>query len=338
MLFGGVDAHRSYLTVAIVDENGELVHEESRVPIEDGEPLLASLDGYRPLEVVVEACSFWPWIADTLEPTEIGFHLAHARKLEAIAQAETKTDSVDARLLARMLGAGLIPEVYPKPPDQREIVRLVRHRDALVEERTRLANRVHSHLHQQGLELGTGRLLTEPGRQWLREEAWPWLSLEQRTLAKGHLELIDQLIRQIEQLDERIEKQAGEHPTACLLQTIPGFGSYRSLKLTGEVAPISRFLSPDHLVSYGGLAPTTRQSGAGDPRHGQIPKGANHAVRDVLHSAAGDHVRAAPDSAVSRFYRRKAEELGKHTARTAAARKLCRVIYAMLSTGEVWRE
>lgn len=87
-----------------------------------GEPMLEALEGFRPLEVVVETCPFWPWIHDVLEPTEIGFHLAHASKLEAIAKAETKTDSVDARLLARMLAANLIPEVYPKPAEQREIV------------------------------------------------------------------------------------------------------------------------------------------------------------------------------------------------------------------------
>lgn len=79
-----------------------------------------------------------------LEPTEIGFPLAHASELEAIAQAETKTDSVDARLLARMLAAGLIPEVYPKPAEQREIVHLVRHRATLVAQRTELACRIHT--------------------------------------------------------------------------------------------------------------------------------------------------------------------------------------------------
>ncbi len=337
MFFGGIDSHKTYLTIAVVDSRGDLVQEEGRVPIGDGEPLLAALEGYRPLEVVVETGSFWPWIHETLVPTEVGFHLAHAKKLEAIAQAETKTDSVDARLLARMLEAGLIPEVYPKPVDQREVCRLVRHRDALVEQRTALCNRMHGHLQQQGLQLGAGKLRTQKGRRWLREEAWSWLSPEQQSLMETHLELVDALNGQVEELDGRIEEEAEEWPAACLLETIPGFGPYRSLKTVGEIAPIERFPSADHLVSYAGLAPTTRQSGTGEPWHGGIPQGANRAVRDVLHSAVGDHRRAAPESPVTDYYRRKAEEKGKRTARTAAARKLCRAIYAMLSTGEVWR-
>lgn len=171
MHFGAIDAHRSYLTIAVVDSDGQLVAEQNGVPVGDGE----ALDGHRPLEVVVETSSFWPWIADTLEPTEIGFHLAHAKKLEAIAEAEPKTDSVDARLLARMLATDLIPEVYPKPTSQREICRLVRHRSTLVEKRTALCSRLHSHLHQQGLQMGRGELLTDDGRRGCARKRGPGL-------------------------------------------------------------------------------------------------------------------------------------------------------------------
>lgn len=159
---------------AIVDNQGDLIVEERRVPIGDGEPLLAALEGPRPLKVVVETCPFWPWICDVIEPTEIGFHLAHASRLEAIAKAKTKSDSVDARLLARMLATGLVPEVYPKPPKQRELCRLVRHRKVLVEERTSLWNRIHGHLQQQGLRIGRKRLQSREGRTWLPTAASTW--------------------------------------------------------------------------------------------------------------------------------------------------------------------
>jgi transposase len=41
------------------------------------------------------------------------------------------------------------------------------------------------------------------------------------------------------------------------------------------VMPIERFARPEHLVSYAGLAPRTRQSGLKPIRHGHIPAGAN---------------------------------------------------------------
>lgn len=336
MYYGGLDAHRSYLTVAITDREGRLVHERKRVPVGDGTPILEELEGFRPLEVAVETCPFWPWIHDVLEPTEIGFHLAHAKDLEAIANAETKTDSVDARLLARMLAGNLIPEVYPKPADQREILHLVRHRAALVTERTRLACRIHSHLHQRGLELPREQLLGKKGRRWLLEEAWPRLSAEQRALGETHLDLIDTLGSQITELDGRIKVQAGEHPGASLLQTIPGIGPYRSLLLTGEIMPISRFPSPDHLVSYAGLAPRTRSSG-GKTRYGSTPQAANRWIRGALVSAIPSHMQSTPESSLGTYYERQKDRIGWQKARVATARRLCRAIHAMLSTGELWR-
>lgn len=233
------------------------------------------------------------------------------------------------------LAAGLIPEVYPKPPAQREILQLVRHRDALVGERTRLTNRVHSHLlHQQGLEYRDGRLL---GRTWLRKEAWPWLSAEQRPLVETHLKLIDTITPQIQRLDGPIEERARNCPAAELLPSIPGTGSYRSLVLAAELTPIERFPSPDHLVCCSGLASLTRSSD-GHTQRGSIPQAANLKVRGVLISAVERHRRTASSSSVSRFYQRSAKALGSQTARVAPARKLCRVVDAVLPTGDLWRE
>src|SRR3989442_14487878 len=131
MYFSGLDAHLRYVTVAVLDRLGGVAL-ETTVPTREPDRLLAVLAPFRPLEVVVEACSLWPWLYDLLVPAGIGFHLAHAKALRAIATAPQKSDAVDARLLARMLLSGLIPEAYPRSADQRELLRLLRHRTALV--------------------------------------------------------------------------------------------------------------------------------------------------------------------------------------------------------------
>lgn len=65
MYYGGLDAHKTYLTL-VVDREGEEVHRERRIPVGDGGPLLEALADFRPLEVVVESCPFWQWIHDLL--------------------------------------------------------------------------------------------------------------------------------------------------------------------------------------------------------------------------------------------------------------------------------
>ncbi len=335
MYFAGIDAHLSYVSLAVLDRFGSLAV-KARISTRDPERLLEALAPFRPLEVVVETCPFWPWIHDLLVPAGIGFHLAHAKELRAIATAPQKSDAVDAELLARMLLSGLIPEAYPRPIPQREHLRLIRHRAALVRQRTRLASRIHSQLHQRRLSLPREKLLRRAAREWLHTTAWPRLTDEQRALITTHLELIDQLTPMIRALDRRIQASAAAHSTAELLSTIPGIGPYRSLLLAAELAPIARFPGPEHLVSYAGLAPVTRSSG-GHTRHGSIPRGANRWVRGALVSAIPSHVRLAPESSVTATYEQLRARLGWRVARVAAARKLARIIYHMLQRSESWR-
>lgn len=53
--------------------------------------------------------------------------------------------------------------------------------------------------------------------------------------------------------------------------------------------------------------------------------------------AVVSHRKQVPQSSLSSYYERHKERLGWPMARVAAARKLCRTIYHMLETGEVWR-
>ncbi len=308
MYVAGLDAHLKYVAIAVVDRMGQVAL-ETTVSTKEPERLLGALAPYRPLEAVVETCPFWPWLYDLLVPAGIGFHLAHAKQLRAIAVAPQKSDAVDARLLARMLLSGLIPEAYPRPADQRDLLRLLRHRTAVVRFRTRLVCRIHSQLHQQRLSLPREQLRRRATRAWLQETAWPRLTVEQRAIVTTHLELIDHCTPLIRALERRIAAAATGHATAPLLATIPGIGPYRSLLLAAELAPITRFRRAEHLVSYAGLAPVTRSSG-GHTYHGSIPQGANRWVRGALVSAIPSHVRYAPTSPLTVAYAQLKARLG----------------------------
>lgn len=337
--FAGLDAHLAYVSVAIVTRAGEVVLER-RISTRQPEQLLAALAPYHtasePLEAVVETCPFWPWLYELLEPAGVRMHLAHAKELRAIATSHRKTDERDAVLLARMLAAGLIPEVMARTAAERDVLTLLRHRASLVKQRTALANRVHAQLHQQRLSLPREQLLRRATRAWLKETAWPRLLPEQRQLVRTHLALMGALTRLVRALDRRIAALATATPAAVVLQTVPGIGPYRGLLLATLLAPVSRFPTPAKFVGYAGLAPRTRSSG-GHTRHGPIPRSANHAVRGALVSAIPTHLRVAPESALTAYYLRLKPRVGWRVARVATARRLAHVLYRMLSTGEVWR-
>ena len=279
MFVAGIDAHTRYVKVVVVESTGARVLGPMRVKMEEPARLVALLAPYRPLDVVVETSSSWPRLHDTLTAPHVRFVLAHARRLRAIAEANYKSDDIDAELLARMQLAGLIPPVYVTPVEQREWATLIRHRTILVGQRTALVNRIHAQLHLGGLSLERGRLLTRAGWQWVRTTAWPRLRVEQRALVRTHRRLIKELNGLIRALDRRIAQVAAPIPEARLLSTVPGIGAQRALLIGAETLPITRFRTPGHLASYAGLVPCSSQTGQRGVHHGPLPAGANRWLR-----------------------------------------------------------
>ena len=336
MFVAGIDAHATYSVTCVVSKQGQLVAGPTRIKNADADQLSELLEAYRPLEVVVETSPAWPWLFDRLHGNGVHFVLAHAKRLRVIAGSNYKSDDIDAQLLARMRLAGLIPEVHPKSVEQRGHAVLLRHRARLVRQRTQMVNRIHAQLHNAGLYLERGRMLTEGGREWVRSEAWPKLGEEQRLFIQMQWALIDHLTPMIHTLDRRVEHVGREIPAVALLETIPGIGSYRALLIATEILPIERFRTPGHLVSYAGLAPRYSQSGLRPIRHGSIPAGANRWLRGTFVRAIVSHITHAPDSWLSHANERIKERLGWQVARVATARRLARAVHAMLRTGEVW--
>lgn len=338
MFVVGIDAHTRYVVLVVLNRQGEPVLGPMRVRVTAPERLREVLAPFRPLEAVVETSSTWPWLDEVLSPCGIHLVLAHARRLRAIAEANYKRDEIDAELLGRMRLAGLIPVVYVTPHAQREWATLIRHRTALVAQRTAVVNRIHAQLHRRGLFLERGRVLTRAGRTWVRQVAGPQLSVEERALVRSHLRVITGLTPLIRALDRRIAQVAATIPAARRLQTIPGIGPHRALVICAETLPITRFRTPAHLASYAGLVPRSRQSGERGIRHGGIPAGANRWLRGALVRAVVSHVQAAPASWLTQYYTTQKARVGWPVARIATARKLARVVHALLRTNSTWMD
>jgi transposase len=90
-----------------------------------------------------------------------------------IAAARVKTDAVDARTLAHLLRADLLPEAYIAPRELRELRELPRHHIALTRLRTALKNRVHALLARQGVQHKRAELFGPTRRAYLGELSLP---------------------------------------------------------------------------------------------------------------------------------------------------------------------
>ena len=142
MLYAGVDTHKKYSRVVVTNSRGHMVAQASLSnDIASFKQFLLQMN--EPVKAVVEAGRTWGIIYDMLEDLGAEPVLANPLKARAIAEAKIKTDSIDARTLADLLRADLIPTVHVPSREARAQKNLLRQRFWLVSIRTMVKNRVH---------------------------------------------------------------------------------------------------------------------------------------------------------------------------------------------------
>ena len=325
-MYLGIDIHKRYAQVAVMNEAGELV-EEVRV---DNANLDDLVQRYAGAKAAIEATSNYYHIYDTLSE-QLDVTVAHPKKLNLIADTDKKTDRVDAKELARMVRLNSVPESYVPTDEIREARALVRGRQKLVENRTEYANKIHGLLSDHGITQKV-KPLSVKGREFLRELSLPtpW-----DTLLESYIEMIETLTDEIAQLDEAIEERAGSLKETQLLMSIPGVSYYSALMIYAELGEIDRFDRDKEAVSYVGLNPVIRESS--DSRfEGGISKRGSGRVRWILVQCAQTAVHTCNDEYLSRFYDRLAGKKGSQKAIVATARKLLVSIYHVLDRDEVY--
>ena len=127
----------------------------------------------------------------------------------------------------------------------------------------------------------------------------------------------------------RVALERGEVPR---LMTIPGIDATVALSLAAAVGDFRRFSSPERLVSYLGLNPRVKQSGAQPASHGRITKQGRAHARGMLVEAAFTASRTP--GPLRAFFERIRARRGTQIAIVATARKLVCLCWTMIERGE----
>ena len=324
----GIDLHRKRSHVAALDEHGvELL---SRRIVNDPDTfvtLLGELDGES--KIALEATYGWEWLADLLEDHGYELHLAHPLRTKAIASARVKTDAVDARTLAHLLRADLLPEAYVAPRELRDLRDLLRQRVVLTHMRSALKNRVHALIARQGIQRAHADLFGPGGRRFLDGLR---LRPEPRARLQTLLRLIADFDREIDALAHEIDRRAKHDPRVDVLCQIYGIGRYLGMLIVAEIGAIERFPSARHLCAWAGLTPTVRSSDA-RARLGHISGLGSKALRWALVEAAQKACQGG--GPLRQDFERIAKRRGRKIAKVAVARKILTLCYYGLRDGEI---
>ena len=116
------------------------------------------------------------------------------------------------------------------------------------------------------------------------------------------------------------------------ITTIPGIGFRMAAMILAEVGDFSRFDSPDKVLAYAGLSPSTYQSGQLNNCYAHMEKRGSRYLRYAIYNATKYVCHWDPTFAA---YLAKKRAEGKHynVALSHAEKKLVRLIYAMEKSG-----
>ena len=318
MVMAAIDIGKAVLQAAALDESSGVIS-ECRLSA-DRDSLAGWVDGFegRLGRVAIEATTGWKWIAAELGGRGVEVVLvdpgeAAARKGR---KRRAKTDRLDARFLLGLLSSGMLPEAWLPPGEIQELRTLSRTRKALVDERTRLAERVQALLAHEGWPCQRGRLLTRTGRAWVAG-----LALEPaiRLALESLLGLIDDLDRGLEPLEHELRQRAKHDPRLQRLQTIYGVGPIVACHLLAEIGQASRFRRARQVVRLSGLDPAVLESGD-TKRRGRLAKAGPPLLRWALVEAA-QHA-ARPQSPDHQRWQRLRKRRGTKIANLTIARTL----------------
>jgi transposase len=328
--FAGIDLHKRYLTLCVLDPEGNVVVQHRQLTTDGLFTVLAELDG--PITVAVEATLHWAWLHDRLVQHGYGVQVADPGQVKLICKARCKTGPIDAKKLANLVRSNLLPAIWVPDPTTRANRKLLRGYAFFVRARTRIKNRLHAYLAEIHLASPATDLFGKHGRIWMDSLSLPD---EVRFQVDGLLELLDSLEVRIRKVAERIEQRVALIPDAQLLLTVPGVGGKTAMLIMAEIGDLSRFPSSHHLTSFAGLVPTTRSSG-GKTTHGSLPRAGSPWLRWALIETT-QTLKMKPGP-VRAHFTRLARPKGNPKATGVAARKLCCYLFWMLKEQRTYPE
>jgi transposase len=321
----------------VVEDAGKIVRDRA-VPTKR-DALVEFFRGLGKCEILLEASTSSEWVARLL--TELG-HVVHVADpnfgpMYSRRNKSLKTDRRDAHALLEALKLTAYREAPRRSDDELLIKALLSSRTALVRIRTKLINRTRATLQRFGIveEKSDAEGYADSVRRDCRDDRL-------REILEPTLRAMDETSKQIAQLDTMLlESELANHPMVAKYEQIPGVGRITALAFIYALGDAKRFQNGDGVAAYLGVVPSITASGEHEFRGG-ITKCGDVAARTLLTEAAM-HIMRSNDPCVAALRkwaldlqaRRGGKKKGGHNiARSALARRLARIMYAMWRDGK----
>ena len=329
----GLDIAKSVFQVHGIDAVGEVIVRRrlSRAR------MLPFFEKLPPCVVGIEACNTSHHWARELIALGHDVRLMPAQYVKPYVK-RGKNDAADAEAICEAVTRPTMRFVAVKSPEQQSVMMLHRVRLMLSRQRTQLTNAMRAHMSEFGIVAPVGRMGVERLLEVIADHDDTRIPAD----ARVYLEMLGaQLVVVKEQLlenDRRIRASARETDVGRRLMEIPGVGPLLASAFVASVADPTIFKCGRDLAAWIGLVPKQNSSG-GKERLGGISRAGNRYLRQMLVVGAMAVIRHAERHGTKRAW--LLQLLARRATKVAAvalANKTARMVWALMTSGERYRE
>jgi transposase len=329
----GLDIAKSVFQVHGVDAEGQVVVQR-RLTRAKLVPFFEKLPRCR---VGIEACATAHHWGRRL--TELGHEvkLMPPSYVKAYLKRQ-KNDAADAEAICEAVTRPSMRFVEVKSPGQQSELVIHRTRMTLMRHRIELSNTIRAHMAEFGLIAPIGRRGLQELVDIVRDDNDERVPASARICLKLLAEQLDLINRHALETDRMILASARATEVGRRLMAVPGVGPVLASAIVASVPDPHAFKSGRNLAAWIGLVPRQNSSG-GKERLGGITKQGNRYLRQLLVVGALAVIRYAERHGTRRPW--LVQLMARRTTKIAAvalANKTARMIWAIMTSGEAYRE
>jgi len=249
-----------------------------------------------------------------------------------------KNDAADAEAICEAVTRPTMRFVAIKSPEQQSLMMLHRVRLMLNRQRTQISNAIRAHISEFGVVAPVGRLGVERLLEIVENEDDDRIPEDARLCLKMLAAQLAVVKRQVLENDRRVLASARQTELGRRLMEIPGVGPLLASAFVASVADPTVFKTGRDLAAWIGLVPKQNSSGGKD-RLGSITRAGNRYLRQMPVVGAMAVIRYAQRHGTKRPW--LVQLLARRPAKVAAvalANKNARMIWALMTSGERYRE
>ena len=326
----GMDLGDKKNQVCILDEAGKIIAEEG---IDNNRATVTKFfKRYRGAVVAIETGTHSRWVSQVAEAEGLEVFVGNARKLRMIWESRQKSDPRDAVMLARIarFDRELLCPIRHRGEQVQMDLEIIRARDVLVGERSRMIN------HVRGVVKSTGERLAACSAESFGRKAKIPEALNEAL--QPMLETIRELTSKIRGYDLMIKNAAAnKYPETERLSQVGGVGPLTALAYVLTLEEPERFTKSRMAGAYLGLAPRLDQSGQTDKQLRITKHGDGYLRRILVGSAHYILGPFGPDCDLRTFGLKLMQRGGKNAKKravVAVARKLAVLLHALWRSGQ----